>query len=125
MANVGKLHPTELGSKNTPATKSSQSIPLTPRDYVTFLRQVTIHAYSDVVCRRLFDSVPKQIHRILVNGISDGFVEWMLERVSDSDLKRWFAEDSSSQRKRKELESKLSQFEEAIVILKSTGSRSK
>eukprot|EP00752_Nemacystus_decipiens_P018767 g16826.t1 len=87
--------------------------------------QVTIHAYSDVVCRRLFDSVPKQIHRILVNGISDGFVEWMLDRVNESDLQRWLAEDSLSQRKRKELESKLSQFQEAVVILKSAGGRSK
>ena len=86
---------------------------------------MTIHAYSDVVCRRVFDSVPKQVHRILVNGISDGFVSWMLERASESDLRRWFAEDSLSMRKRKELESKLSQFQEAIAILKSAGSRSK
>lgn len=87
--------------------------------------QVTIHAYSDVVCRRLFDSVPKQVHRVLVNGICDGFVEWMLDKVNESDLQRWLAEDSLSQHKRKELESKLSQFQEAIVILKSAGSRSK
>ena len=85
---------------------------------------MTIHTYSDVVCRRLFDSVPKQVHRILINGICNGFVEWMLDKGNESDLKRWLAEDSLSQRKRKELESKLSQFEEAIVILKSA-SRSK
>lgn len=89
------------------------------------LCQVTIHAYSGVVCRRVFDSVPKQVHRILVNGICDGFVEWMLERVNESDLQRWLAEDNLSQRKRKELESKLAQFQEAIVILKSAGGRSK
>ena len=84
-----------------------------------------IHAYSEGVCRRLFDSVPKQVHRILVTGICDGFVEWMREKVNDSELQRWFAEDSLSQRKRRELESKLSQFQEAIVILKSAGSRAK
>lgn len=87
-------------------------------------RQVTLHTYSDVVCRRLFDSVPKQVHRILVNGMCDGFVAWMLEKVDESDLRRWLAEDSLSQRKRRELESKLCQFEKAIVILKSANGRS-
>ncbi|CAM9774956.1 unnamed protein product, partial [Scytosiphon promiscuus] len=64
--------------------------------------QVTIHAYSDVVCRRLFDSVPKQVHLFLVDGICDGFVPWMLDKVDASDLQRWLAEDARSLRRRKE-----------------------
>lgn len=87
--------------------------------------QVTIHAYSDVVCRRLFDSVPKQVHLFLVDGICDGFVTWMLDKVDASDLQRWLAEDARSQRRRKELESKLSQFEESMAIIKSAGGTAK
>ena len=86
---------------------------------------MTIHAYSDVVCRHLFDSIPKQINLFLVDGICDKFVPWMLDKVNESDLRRWLAEDSLSQRKRKELNSKLRQFKEAIVILKTAGSGSK
>lgn len=89
------------------------------------LLQLTLHAYSDVVSRHLFDSIPKQIHRFLVNGVCDDFVNWMLNKVEKSDLQRWFAEDAISQRKRSELERTLSQFEEAILILESASSCSK
>lgn len=69
--------------------------------------------------------MPKQINLFLVHKISHEFVRWMLEKVTNGDLQRWLAEDALSQRKRKELNTKLSQFEEAIVILKSAGSGSK
>lgn len=48
----------------------------------------------------------------------------MLKNVDETDLQRWLAEDTLSQRKRKELKSKLSQFEEAAKILKNAGGRS-
>lgn len=83
--------------------------------------KVTIHAYSDGICRHLFDSIPKQVHGFLVKGICDNFVPWMLNKVDESEMQRLLAEDPLSQRKRRELESKLSQFEQALVILKSAG----
>lgn len=86
---------------------------------------MTIHAYSDLVCRRLFDSVPKMVHLFLVHEICDGFVPWMLGKVNTSSLQKWLAEDSRSQRRRKEIVSKLSQFEEAMAILKSVDGSSK
>ena len=75
-------------------------------------------AYSDVVCRRIFDTIPKHVHLYLVNGACDGFVSWMLEHVGKADLRKWLAEDPATQRKRKETERKLGQFEEAMQILR-------
>ncbi|CAN0284898.1 unnamed protein product, partial [Scytosiphon promiscuus] len=84
-----------------------------------------IHAYSDLVCRRLFDSVPKVVHLFLVDEVCEGFVPWLLGKVDTSSLQQWLAEDSRSQRRRKEIVTKLSQFEEATAILKSANGGSK
>lgn len=84
--------------------------------------QVTLHAYSDVVCRRMFDVVPKQVQFYLVKGICNGFEDWMLHHAKTADLKEWFAEDAQSQRHRREMRRKLSQFEEAVGILKNARS---
>lgn len=81
-------------------------------------------AYSDVVCRRVFDTVPKHVHLYLVNGVCEGFVSWMLENVDKTDLRKWLAEDPSLQRDRKEKERKLAQFEEAVQILRDMPSSS-
>lgn len=81
-------------------------------------------AYSDVVCRRVFDTIPKHVHLYLVNGVCDGFVSWMLESVDKTDLRKWLAEDPSLQRKRKEKERKLAQFEEAMHIIRDMPSSS-
>lgn len=86
--------------------------------------QVIMFAYSDVVCRRVFDTIPKHVHLYLVNGVCDGFVPWMLENVDKTDLRKWLAEDPSLQRKRKEKGRKLAQFEEAMQILKDMPSSS-
>lgn len=88
------------------------------------LVQVIMFAYSDVVCRRVFDTVPKHVHLYLVNGVCDGFVSWMLENVDKTNLRKWLAEDPFLQRKRKEKERKLAQFEEAIQILRDMPSSS-
>ncbi|CAB1116490.1 unnamed protein product [Ectocarpus sp. CCAP 1310/34] len=73
--------------------------------------------------RRLFDSVPKQIHLFLVDGICKGLVTWMLDTVEETDAEvtgRGCAFPAQAERARE-----LSQFEEAANILKNAGGRSK
>ena len=86
--------------------------------------QVIMFAYSDVVCRRVFDTVPKHVHLYLVNGVCEGFVSWMLENVDKADLRKWLAEDPSLQRRRLEKDRKLAQFEDAVQILRDMPSSS-
>lgn len=81
--------------------------------------QLTIHVYSDLVCRRIFDSVPKMVHLFLIDEICNGFVPSMLDKIDSITLRRWLAEDAESRRRREDVESKLFQFEEAAAILKS------
>lgn len=91
---------------------------VTPRPATSLGVQVIMFAYSDVVCRRVFDTIPKHVHLYLVNGVCDGFVSWMLDNVDKTDLRKWLAEDASTQRTRREKERKLAQFEEAVQILR-------
>lgn len=74
-------------------------------------------AYTDVVCRRVSDVVPKQVHHFLVDSLCEGLVRWMLDKATRKDLEAWFAEDSKSLRKRKDIARKLSQFQEGMKIL--------
>ncbi|CAM9957852.1 unnamed protein product [Ectocarpus sp. 6 AP-2014] len=83
--------------------------------------KTTVNSTRSAISRRLFDTIHKQVHLFLVDGICDGFVAWMLYKVDETDLQRWLAEDVCSQRKRKELKGKLSQFEDATSILKTAG----
>lgn len=78
---------------------------------------MALFAYSDVVCKRLFDVVPKQVHLFLVDDLCDGLVDWMLKKATTRNLEVWLAEDPKFQRKRREVERKLSQFEGGIKIL--------
>eukprot|EP00904_Undaria_pinnatifida_P011722 jgi/Undpi1/7680/HiC_scaffold_23.g10153.m1 len=84
--------------------------------------QVTIHSYTDVVCRRLSDVVPMQTHHFLVSSICSELVPWMLKKVSASDLASWLAEDIKTQRRRKDTSRKLAQFKQGMKLLE--GARS-
>ena len=76
-----------------------------------------IFAYTDVVCGRVFDVIPKQVHHFLVYSLCDGFVMWMLEKVTRTDLKAWFGEDTKTLRKRRDIARKLGQFQLGVKIL--------
>lgn len=82
--------------------------------------QVTLFAYVNVACKRIFDVIPKQVHHFLVVGTCDGLEDWMLNNVTSEDLEKWFVEDSQSQRKRKDMMRKVAQFKEGIEILRAT-----
>ena len=76
-----------------------------------------IFAYTDVVCGRVFDVIPKQVHHFLVDSLCDGLVSWMREKATSTDLEAWFAEDTKTARKRKDIARKLGQFKQALDIL--------
>ena len=78
---------------------------------------MSIFAYTDVVCRRVSDVVPKQVHHFLVDSLCDGLVPWMLKKVTSTDLEAWFAEDNKTLRKRKDIARKLSQFKQGVKLL--------
>lgn len=80
-------------------------------------RQVSIFAYTDVVCRRVSDVIPKQVHHFLVDSLCDGLVRWMLNKATRTDLEAWFAEDTKTLRRRKDIARKLSQFQQGVQIL--------
>lgn len=79
--------------------------------------QVSIFAYSDVVCRRVSDVVPKQVHYFLVNSLCDGLVRSMLQKATRADLEAWFAEGTKTLSRRKAITHKLSQFKQGVEIL--------
>ena len=76
-----------------------------------------IFAYTDVVCGRVFDVIPKQVHHFLVHSLCDGLVKWMLKKVTRTDLEAWFAEDTMTLRKRRDIARKLGQFQLGVKIL--------
>ena len=78
---------------------------------------MSIFAYTDVVCRRVSDVIPKQVHYFLVDSLCDGLVKWMLKKATRTDLEAWFAEDTKTARKRKDIARKLGQFKQALDIL--------
>ena len=82
-----------------------------------YFPQVSIFAYTDVVCRRVSDVVPKQVHHFLVDSLCDGLVRWMLDKASGTDLEGWFTENTKTLRRRKDVVRKLSQFKEGVKIL--------
>lgn len=100
------------------ASQPRNSAKCLPFPCFPFFAQVTLFAYSDVVCRRMFDVVPKHVQFILVKGLCNGFEDFMMQNAKTSDLKEWFAEDAQSERHRREMGRKLSQFQEAVKILK-------
>lgn len=79
--------------------------------------QVALSTYVKLVSDAIFDVVPKQVQYFLVLGVADRLEDWMLDHVTPDHLKKWLSEDPQSQRKRKELERKLAQFEEGLKIL--------
>lgn len=79
--------------------------------------QVSIFAYSDVVCRRVSDVVPKQVHYFLVDSLCDGLVRSMLQKATRADLEVWFAEGTKTLSRRKEITHKLSQFKQGVEVL--------
>ena len=97
-------------------------VPLTLVAFLLVIVQVTIHSYTDVVCRRLSDVVPMQTHHFLVSSICSELVPWMLKKVSASDLASWLAEDIKTQRRRKDTSRKLAQFKQGMKLLE--GARS-
>lgn len=101
---------------------SALNLSLFPITRFLALPQVTIHAYTDVVCRRLSDIVPKQVHHFLVDRMCTGLVPWMVNKVTVEDLEDWFAEDAKTQRKRKDTCRKLEQFKQSMNLLE--GARS-
>lgn len=74
-------------------------------------------AYSEVVCKRILDIVPKQVHHFLVSSVCDGLRTWLLSKVTGTDIQVCFAENPMSKRKRSELELKLRQFKEGVELL--------
>lgn len=92
-------------------------VPPCPPRPSPFLPKVSLFAYTDVVCRRVSDVVPKLVHQFLVDNICDGFVRWMRNKATPKDLEVWFAEDSKFVRKRKDVARKLSQFQQGVKIL--------
>lgn len=104
---------------NDARTLTLRSLPPFP---VPCTAQVSLFAFTDVVCRRVSDVVPKQVHHFLVDNICDGLVSWMQKKATDKDREVWFAEDSKTLRRRKEIARKLAQFQEAVKILEVVGS---
>lgn len=88
------------------------------RSRVPLSLQVTLSTYVDLVCKSMFDTVPKQVQSFLVIGTYHGLEGWMLDRVPADDLERLLSEDSQTQWKRREMERKLALFEEGLKIVR-------
>lgn len=82
---------------------------------------MSLSVYTHVVCRNLVETVSKQVHFFLVDIICDGFVPWMMEKGTPSNLRVWLAEDAKSEKTRVETERALAQFTEALLILETAG----
>lgn len=80
--------------------------------------QMEIFVYLDVACKRICDTIPKQVHHFLVAGTCNGLEDWTLDKVTSEDLGKWLVKDPRSQRKRSKINpSELDQVQEGADIL--------